>query len=99
MARDASAGRWTLMGVGDMSRFSPGPWRGPNEMGWIQSASGRVLCGLKSATVFDARLIAAAPEMYRIIRDHRNGAMNRDEFRRLADALLARIDGSETDPK
>ncbi len=91
-------------------RFSPGPWNiklhATNELGEVAIFSAddwAMVCRLGGGrtngyTEADARLIAAAPEMYELLRwspGSRGGAWTEQAWEELRRALLARIDSKE----
>lgn len=82
-----------------MSKFSPGPWReaAATEYTWdVIDADKRIVAMLNDVTTETRRLIAAAPEMYELLKRLAKDVPRLIQPERIAVdayALLARIDG------
>ena len=59
-----------------MSKFTPGPWKWVSDRGWDAVAEAKhvasIICDLKLNNPANARLIAAAPEMYELLKQLAN---------------------------
>jgi len=84
-----------------MPKFTPGPWKlyshslAPWEQHHIENDYGNHVCELMEADQPDARLIAASPELYKVVEELSELAnlKDLDQLMRKAQALLAKVDG------
>jgi hypothetical protein len=76
------------------SKFSPGPWRWDRES--LLDAEDCLITQITDTLApgeGNARLIAAAPEMYELLASLARTTLNPDTWHERVTALLARIDG------
>jgi hypothetical protein len=87
-----------------MSKFSPGPWRYTEDggQGYVRDATDETVftcddLGAYARRKSDARLIAAAPEMYELLASLARTTLNPDTWVERVRTLLARIDGDSNE--
>ena len=78
-------------------QHSPGPWTFHRNGWYIEDQEGNAIAEVNSAYTSDGRIMAAAPDLLRLLRvltsngTHEEGEAAHDE----AEALIARLDGRE----